>query len=761
MSLLFQPVWSWPVVLLVGAGLIALVLWTYPSRVRHLSPRWRRTLLALRLLTALVLLFAMLRPSLMFSESDQQLSEIVIVSDTSASMQTPDGPGGITRRDAILRTLNEAEPILTKASETVDLRFVDFDEDYRPVSKPVEEAEGRFTAIGSVLDELRQDDTGKRLFAVVLMSDGAQRAIPPFDLDPRVAARRFAEQRGIPIHTIVYGASELSNAGLDLAVEDLFLVDSVTFEKKTVPVRAQIRLLGAAGRKVNVRLLREDRSGQGAGRTGELLPVPFSSGVTPMLELEARDNDETIPVELSFVAETPGEYKIAVEVQPLDGELKVTNNRLETLLTVRKGGLRVAYIDVVGRNESRFIDKLNRTAKIQLDWQVVLPGKLAQLTELRPSLFDPGAYDVYIIGDVPARVFREGGRDFLAELADRVREGAGLMMIGGQHNFGAGGYADSPLADLLPVVMSPADILADDEFSPEQQIDRRLEMLPTRSGSNLHYVMNVAARDNRRTWEQLPPLLGATRLTPKKSADVLAESSDHVPLLIISDTGRSRTMAFAADSTWMWHMHGFEEIHQRFWQQVILWLARKELEGDQQVWVRVDPRNYAPQSLVTMTFGARDDKGQPVDDATFSVNITKPDGTMLEPPAQKAGGTHLAEFRETLDPGDYWVTVTARRTGAPIGVPATTRFIVDPRDPELDNPAADPDLMAEIAALTGTAPVPAEEFGPFLESLLEAGITAELTKHTQINLWDGWPLLGLFVTLLTAEWFFRKRRGLV
>ncbi len=574
MKVLLQPVWPWPITLLIAVGLIAAVWLTYPSRVRHLSRAWQRTLLALRMLTALVLIFAMLRPALQFSETDRQSSEIVILSDTSASMSTRDGPGGITRREALLRTLRDSETTLSELAEEVDVRYIDFDENFRQVETPGTAADGPLTAIGSVLDELRRDDTGKRLFAVILMSDGAQRAIPPLDLDPRTAARAFAEQRGIPIHTVAYGASELSNAGLDIAVEDLFLIDSVTFEKKTVPVRAQIRLLGAAGQKVKVRLMREDRSGQGVGRTGELLPIPFAKGTTPMVELEARDNDQTIPVELSFVAETPGEYKIAVDVEPLDGELKVTNNRFETLLTVRKGGLRVAYFDVVGRNEARFIDKLNRTAKIQLDWQVVLPGPLSHLTELRPSYFEPGTYDVYIIGDVPARAFRKGDHDFLADLAARVREGAGLMMIGGQHNFGAGGYADSPIADLLPVMMSPTEMLADDEFAPEQQVDRRLEMLPTRSGSNLHYVMNIAARDNAATWSRLPPLLGATRLSPRETADVLAESSDEIPLLIIADTGRSRTMALAADSTWLWHMHGFEDVHQRFWQQVILWLAQ-------------------------------------------------------------------------------------------------------------------------------------------------------------------------------------------
>src|SRR5690606_16742004 len=129
----------------------------------------------------------------------------------------------------------------------------------------------------------------------------------------------------------------------------------------------------------------------------------------------------TRTVDLSLVADVPGEYKIAVEAVPLEGEIKTTNNRLETLLTVRKGGLKVAYFDTF-RDEARFLEKLNRTAKIQLDWQLMLPGRMASRTEVPASLFDPGQYDVYVIGDVPASAFRQGQTDLLVRLADRVNE---------------------------------------------------------------------------------------------------------------------------------------------------------------------------------------------------------------------------------------------------------------------------------------------------------------------------------------------------
>jgi hypothetical protein len=138
-----------------------------------------------------------------------------------------------------------------------------------------------------------------------------------------------------------------------------------------------------------------------------------------------------------------------------------------------------------------------------------------------------------------------------------------------------------------------------------------------------------------------------------------------------------------------------------------------------------------------------------------------PKGERKQVTPQKADAESFAEFLGTDEPGDYWVTVSASQNGKALGLPASARFIVDARDPELDNPAADPDLLAELAALTGASSVAPETFGDFLDRLMNEGVAAELLRHTTVTLWDGWPFLLTFALLLTTEWFVRKRRGLV
>ena len=757
--LVFTPVWSWPLVVLVAIGLYGLVLWTYPPRIRAFSTGKRRMLLGFRLLGATLLVFAMLRPALEFSEIDERGAQLVFLTDQSRSMNTPDGPAGATRRQQLLKTLEEIAPSLKALGEKVDIRFIEFAETSKAVEKLDPASEGRFTAIGLALDELRKEDQAKRLAAVFLLSDGAQRASGEANIDPRAAARRFATQKSVPINTTLFGTSEITTAGMDLGVEDL-LVNSSTFERKIEVVKAKVRMVGAAGRKVRVRLLIEDRSGKTLGQPGEWQALPFSAQTKTSLFLETNENATVLPVTLSFMALLPGEYKLALEVEPQPGEVKTTNNRLETLITVTKGGMKVAYFDVL-RSEQRYIRNLNKTARIQMDMYFVPSQASGRPPEIDPKLFEPGRYDVYILGDVPVSAFRRNGINLLDDLADRVsQDGAGLCLLGGEHNYSTGGYGGTRIGELFPVKLD-GKVLPPGQIDPSQHLRQPTQMLPTPEGES-HFLMVLDPTGNEQAWRSLPPMFGASKLVAKHGAvGVLAESAEGVPLLLATDVGRSRVAALAVDETWLWHLGGRGEAHQKFWQQMLLWLAHKEQEGDQPLTVKVEPRNFSPGAKVPIQMGLRDDKKQPVENAEYQVEIIRPDGTKASVTPQKQPGGASAEYTESTLPGDYWVSVRATVGGKSAGLPAITRYIVEARDPELDNPAADPDLMAEIATLTGASVVPPEKLGAFLDDLLKSGISTELTRNRMVNLWDNWPLLLVFAGVMTLEWFVRKRSGLV
>lgn len=754
-----EPAWNWPVVALIAIGLITLVLLTYPPRVRHLSVATRRTLIALRLIAALLLIFAMLRPEIQYSETDTKDAVLYVLGDRSRSMSTPDGPGGKSRRETLSSTLSNSEKQLESLNDLIEIQYFDFDSQLRPAELNGEPTppDGDWTAIGFSLDELlKETQSGKQVVGIILMTDGAQRAVTPFDIAPETVARRFQDIQ-IPVFPVPFGESDVAESGLDIAVEDI-AVDDLVFVRNSVPVDARIKVSGAKGRRFSVQLLVEDRTGRSVYEHGNLVVAPAVPGARPSVEITATESSQTIPVSLSFVPELPGEFRIAVRVTPIAGELRTTNNQRETLLTVQKGGLSVKYYDTT-RDEIVFLPEIDSAAKIQLDFQWVRTGEFAHRTRIDQADFEKDRYDVYIIGDVPARVF---SREDLQLLAQRIDEGAGFLMTGGFYSFSLGGYAGTPLEPLLPVVLDPREVQGDGAIATDLHHERDLQMVPTANGLR-HFVMRLGSGDNEAAWKRLPPLLSANKLRKKNaSVEVLAQSTDGVPLLFALNLGRSRSMAFASHSTWRWWMYDFREEHQRFWRQMIFWLAQKELDSDQPVWVRVSPRNFHQGAAIPIEFGARDEIGNPLPDVDFSVRVSDPDGKETSIASLSGSESSSGEFKDATKPGIYRVVVSAKQNGQVIAGDATTRFLIDSTDPELDNPAADPAMLQGLAQQTGGRVIPAEEFDEFLEELITAGPpNLSLTQITRVSLWDNWWYLAAFVVTMTAEWIVRKRRGLV
>ncbi|MCH8849792.1 MAG: hypothetical protein IIC89_03090, partial [Chloroflexi bacterium] len=298
-----------------------------------------------------------------------------------------------------------------------------------------------------------------------------------------------------------------------------------------------------------------------------------------------------VPIELSTIPQAPGEFKVTLRVPNQSGELVTTNNEMSTFVTVLKGGINVLYLEGALRVDQVYLRRsLDASPDIKVDFVRLDPRD----PNARPvdliDLFQPGKYDVYMIGDVDSSQLTA---EELQALADVVGDGAGLVMLGGFHTFGPGGYAQTPLVGLLPVEMDARERQRLGEpIRADVQVPGPLKMQPTDPLGRRHYLMTLGQQSGA-IWDKLPPLEGANRLgKPKTGATVLAETSSGEPLLVVQQAG-GRVMAFAGDTTWHWWMEGFAPQHKRFWRQVILWLARKDELSDGTVWVKLAERRFS------------------------------------------------------------------------------------------------------------------------------------------------------------------------
>ncbi|MFO1019264.1 MAG: glutamine amidotransferase [Planctomycetales bacterium] len=749
-GVILTPMWSWEWVFGISAGLLILVATTYPDRVRHMPRLARRMLIGLRYMAAGVLIFGMMKPGIQWTRQDKQSAVFYVVTDVSRSMGTKDTSGGRSRYETQTKLLDDAAKLFEQLKKQGTIEFLEFGEKLTVAEQPSSVPTAQQTGIGHALEQLRLRGQGKKIAGGLLISDGAQRALPPINEDPRRAARLLGEQQ-FPINTVTLGASQIEGTSVDVALENLQTSPTV-FVKNQAVVRANVRAQGAAGRGITIRLLVQQPGTAANGLEGPTLQVTGEP-----VQWQPKTADDVHPVELSFTPQVPGEYKVGLEIVPLDGELITTNNRQLTYLTVLKGGVNVLFFDKAGWWEQQYLRRIDESPDIQIDFKPIRIGRKVNSTPLDPNWFRPGQYDVYIIGDLPAEVFKVAGSraDALRLLARAVENGAGLLMLGGRQSFGAGGYGKTPLADVLPIDL-PAQARENGEVKGE------IQMQPTRLGVQ-HFIMRLESGDqNLKHWQSLPKLMGANRFGALKPvAQKLAENPQGEPLLVVQDYDRGRVAAFAGDTTWLWYSKGFEQEHQQFWRQVVLWLAHKETQGDDNVWVKMDERRIRMGQALTFTCGARDPQGNPVRDAKFAAEINGPQLAGASVPITTEGRDFSGKFAETLAPGDYTLKVQRVVNGQKQGLGVQARFLVYEEDLELTNPVADPALMDEIAQVSGGQALRAEQMNDFLASLAKRGLTPQVQQITTIPLWDNAAVILAFVAILSCEWCYRKWKGLV
>ncbi len=755
LTLLFEPVGSWWLVVLVAAGLAAVLLLVTPDRSR--IDGWRlRWLVGLRIAAFLAIVFCMLRPTVVAQRRLLQEGDLLVLADASESMTVADAPAGQTRWEHLVASLEAAEPQARELLEDggVRLRLWRFDrglesvpareETLFPLDPTWEKGEGsEETALGAAIDEAVQTADFENLAGVVVLSDGAQHAYPPRDLPPQTVARRLGES-GIPLWSVLFGQQRSGSQGRDAEVVQLSVADDV-FVKTSVEVTGRVRLSGLADRDVVVRLLVEDD-------TGEL------EEVSQTLVQSTGSRAEEL-VRLTWRPETPGERKLVLAIDPFDGETVITNNEVSSFVNVIHGGLQVDYLEGALRVEQRFLRRtLSASPDMQVDFRWIDASKRGEWPVDISGMLDENV-DVFLIGDLDATALSP---ETHAILNDRVGQGAGLGLLGGLHAFEAGGWGATPLRPALPFERDPLSRQPFDEPVRESlHLPGPLQMLPhPRFGGISILRLADTPAENLAAWQQLPTLDGGNvfgQLAPAAQPVAVSEAGD--PLLIAKNYGTGRVAALAVDSTWRWVMQGADDSYRRFWRQFIFWLASRDDIGDDALWVRPAQRRVSAGTPLTFNTGLRRADGEPIQEAVVEAEVVAPDGTKRPLRLVRDGESWAGQVSECSTPGDWTIAATASRNGQQVAA-RESRFTVFRQDLEMANPVANGLLMRQLAEETGREPQAAEEIAGIFEELLERPAVYANEAEWNWSLWDTWPMLLLTVAVMSLEWFLRKRWGL-
>ena len=729
---------AWPgwLIALVFVGGVALVVVGYRRSLNGRRARLARfSLVGLRVATLTVILFCLARPVLTHTSTIVEQGQVFLALDLSASMNFRDGPGGLSRLEHARTFLQAHSEKLAELKRRFTVRTLRFTDEAMPGALEVNgHADGAATAVAAPL-QLALRESLVKTAGVVLITDGRSNV----GADPvRVAAQLGA--RRIPVHTLQVGQAAISPQLKELHLRAIDVPEKA-YAGVPVQMKAELASVLPAARSVVLRLLIDGV--EQARQERELPPGRQVTGIT-----------------FDYTPKSVGTHRATIEAVPLVGEANEQNNRESAFFRVYESKFGVWILEGDVRWESKFFRRaIDRAPNLQVRSVLARRGlRPVGAPHVLPTTEEEwSGLRVLVLGDIEAARLPAGS---LERTAAFVRGGGGLLIIAGPHSLGRGGYAGTPLADLLPVVVGPAD-----PWITEPHDVR----LAGGGGDHSATRLDPDTVENRRRWNRLPEikaLMGVTSV--KGAAQVLLTAGPGRPLLATMRYGKGLVAVMLTDETWRWVFaeQSHEREHRRFWRQLVLWLTQSDYrESNRLIWADTDRRRYRagdPIDLVAHVDGG-DTPPEGLEQAEILARIIGPDGE--RPPVRlgRGSGEHRYHYR-AAGAGEFQVVVQVVASGGNIlGTEDNCKYQVERLELESDDPTADAELLAQIAKASGGLWLPLARGEQALDDLLANQIETRKTIETTEELGHKFRGVWLFliVGLLTAEWVLRRFHGLV
>lgn len=725
---------------LAAVGLAALI--TYRGVATEGKTRDRAVLVGLRLGVLFLLLFCLFRPALILKAAVPQQNFLGILIDDSRSMTIADRGEGQPRTEFVQQQLGQPDsPLLSALSQRFVLRFFRFSSSADRLSNAGDlKYEGTATHLGQALERARDELSGLPLAGLVMVTDGADTS--DASLDEPLASLKA---RSIPVFPVGVGQEHFAH---DIQVTRVETPRSI-LKGTSLAVDVVISQTGYAGASVPLHVEDDGR-------------IVSSQNVT------LPPDGQSTTVRVNFTASDAGARLFRFRVEPQAAEQVTQNNARDALVEVLDRVERVLYYEGEPRSEMKFIrravddDKnlrvtiLQRTAEdkyLRLD--VGSPDEVAGgFPKTREELF---AYRALILGSVEAASFTP---EQLRMLADFVsKRGGSLLMLGGRRSFAEGGWAGTPLAEVLPVQFDSGPRgQSGPFFSP-------ITVRPTRVGAT-YPVTQLADTDKASTlkWDDMPSVsvVNPVRLVKPGATILLTGTTNNRQeqvVLAYQRYGRGKSMAFSIQDSWVWKMDAKVPVndltHATFWRRLVRWLVDGVPEP---VMVTTSVDRVEPGEPMKLTAEVVDPTFTEVNDGQVVAQVTSPSGKISTVPLEWTVARD-GEYKGTFapdEPGMYEVKATAVRGQKDLGT-SVMHTRVSAGDSEYFDAAMRSTLLKRVAEETG-----GRFFTPATSSALPEAIGYSgrgVTVVEERDLWDMPILLMLLLGLIAAEWGYRRKRG--
>jgi uncharacterized membrane protein len=664
------------------------------------------------------------------------------------------------------------------------------------------------TRLAEALRQLTSRFGRQQPASVVLFSDGRVR-----DADAVQELAKLYGRQNVPIH--IYAAGDTTSGG-DIALVSLVAPRHVR-KFSTVDVQVFLRSFGYDGERSEVKIMTDAEMG---GPPIELAstPITLRSGVQSVTlsyrsDMRGRRLHVVLPARDDELSTRNNSLETEVGIDRTKIRVLYVEGSPDPLRPVQRGDRWVQL-----GPHSPLQEALSQDEDIECVPLVVQPG-LSQLMRLQGDTTATGrafpetkaelaAFDAVILSNARRQFFTDEQIEWLEQWVN-VR-GGGLCMVGGPDSFSAGGWRYSPIGEMLPVSLEA------DEWSATLDVT----LLPPPEAMS-HSIWSIVAdrKQNEQIIRSMPALLGANqRLEPKALSTVLATTvlstpggtDVNHPVMVSGPYGRGRALSLAVPTTAPWARNfmnnwGSSGNHYsaKFWRNVVYWLTENSSIGRRRLVADVDKQFYQPGETISLkavtyneaaqrttnyrVWGMVEPRSLEFNDESLYSSLRWPSGLPREGGEESPYMTWGEEFELTRnrETGEYEVPLeiaerlrsgtdnqglrvelTAYEGAGPDAslsrgtqVDSTSVDIQILHDPfEQQNPFPNHDLLRRVASLSGgKALSDPTELAALIHSLpIEQGPSIVRKVPT----WSTWWLWATLVTLLTAEWVWRRAVGL-
>ncbi|MDH3218636.1 MAG: hypothetical protein OEO19_03800 [Gammaproteobacteria bacterium] len=730
----------WQLALLPLAVLVvSFVLLGYFRLRGDTRPVDRIAIAILRSCAISLVMFALLRPMLEVSSRAPQPNVVGVLLDNSISMNIGDYAGA-PRHEFIGRQFAaESGSLLRDLRQRFDTKLFKFGASTQPVNDiaALDYSAGASDLLQG-LQQVQDALQGEPLAGLVVVSDGATGALQ--QLDERLLSLRSA---GIPVHGIGLGQTSYPR---DIEISGVELPERI-LQGSRVVADVAIRQRGYDAQTVD-------------------LVVEDDSRILYQGQIRLRPGLQSIEVPLSSEEAGPKALKFSVANQARE-QIAVNNSR-QAFMSVDDRSRRILYFEGEPRFELKFIRRavaddenlrvsgLIRTADAKF-YRVGIESEDELRNGFPITREELFSYDALILGSVELSLLSREQQQMIIEFVSR--RGGGLMMLGGRHAFAEGGYRDSVLQAISPVIMAQQ---AQPEFA------REIKIQPT-AAALVHPALMVADSNEKSIarWLTLPPLTIVNPIRQIKPGATLlltsATSGDDTPwvAMAMQRYGRGKVIAFPVQNSWLWQMHHEidlqDQTHEILWRQLLRWLV----EGvPERLSLTLSTHSVARDGVIGLRSEVLDPDYEPYLQARVRAIVTTPQGLEQIQPLSRhpsLDGVYEAEIA-VADPGDYQLRVELEQGGEAISS-ATSRIEVTRDGAEYYRSEMNESLLRRIAAETGGGFFTPDDADAVVDAL--AAQQRGANALVRYELWDMPLLFVLLVLALSLEWGYRRWRNLV